>query len=174
MTVMQGCDPIVTWSPVLCHLRILRITLNMHVESEAESSYLRSIFWGSGYCSDFSSVCFDSFQIPVLHLISFKLQVCHLQWKESWLIEYFWGTEFYGQEKRDMGAFILLENFFTISKYYIYNKNTNRNKNEKIYCEKMCIRDIEQYRGQYLQKSKCTGTLFMCLFLILGLAKVWE
>lgn len=49
------------------------------------------------------------------------------------------GLELYGQEKKGMRAFILLEKyFFTINIYYIYNKNTNRNKTREIYHEK-CV-----------------------------------
>ena len=37
-----------------------------------------------------------------------------------------------------------------------------------MYHEKIYIGDIEQYRRQYLQKSKHTGPLFRCLVLTLS------
>lgn len=72
-----------------------------------------------------------------------------------------------------MGAFILLEIFFLqLANITFTIKILIKIKMRNLLWKKMCIKDIEQYRGQHLLKSKRTGALFMRLFLILSFAKV--
>lgn len=79
-----------------------------------------------------------------------------------------------GQEKRDEGAFTLLEKYFFLQEAYItfIIKILIEIKTGGIYHEKICVKDVQQCRGQYLQRSTCTRALFTHLFLILGLATV--